>query len=107
MIYIIVKILLGKEWLEASNVVGVWALSSGIVIVLGHYTSEVFIAKGKPKLSFIAQILHLIVLVPTCIIASRGSFLTLVYSRSFIRLQSILVDIILLHFIIGISVKDI
>ena len=97
---LVVSILMGSRWSEANNIVGIWALISGIVIVLGHYSSEVYRSKGKPKLSFIAQVLHIIVLVPTCIIASRYGFYTLVIARALIRLELVLVHIIIMKFII-------
>lgn len=104
---LIVKILLGSKWGEASYVMGVWALTSGIVIVLGHYSSEVYRAKGKPKLSFIAQLLHLVVLVPVCIIASKYSFDVFVTARALIRLQLVIIHILIMQFIIKIPIKDI
>ncbi|MFA2832066.1 lipopolysaccharide biosynthesis protein [Bacillus paranthracis] len=97
------SILLGNQWEEASKVIGIWALTSSIMIVLGHFCSEVYRAKGKPKLSFLAQLLHLIVLVPVCLISSKYGFLVLVYARSLIRLQFVLVHFIIMKFVIGIS----
>ncbi|QUH25038.1 lipopolysaccharide biosynthesis protein [Serpentinicella alkaliphila] len=90
------NILLGSQWAEASNVIGTWALTSSIVIVFSYFCSEVYRSKGKPKLSFISQILHLIILIPACIISSKFGFWTLVYIRSWIRLQSTLVHFILM-----------
>ncbi len=104
---IVVNVFLGKQWAEASEVVGIWSLISGVVIIIGHYSSEVYRAKGRPKLSFFAQILHLIVLVPVCIIASSYGFEVLVKVRTLIRLQGIIVHMIIMQFIIGISIKDI
>lgn len=101
---VVVKILLGEAWIEANSVVGVWGIITGVVIVLGHYSSEVYRSKGMPKLSFIAQILHIIVLIPTCIIASQYGFSTLVNARALVRLQAVLVHIILMKFIIGIPI---
>lgn len=98
------KILLGSQWGEADGVIGIWALTSSVMIIFGHYCSEVYRAKGRPKLSFLAQILHLIALVPTCIISSKYGFWPLVYSRSLIRLQFIIVHFIIMKFAIGISV---
>lgn len=97
---IVVWILMGEGWLEANHVIGIWALMSGIVIVLGHYSSEVYRSKGKPKLSFIAQILHIIVLVPACIMASEHGFYTLVNARALIRLELVIVHLIIMKFII-------
>jgi len=97
-------ILLGSKWLEASGVVGVWALTSAIMIVFGYFCSEVYRAKGRPKLSFLAQILHLVVLVPTCIISSKYGFWSLVYARSWIRMESIFVHLAIMKFAIGFPV---
>lgn len=101
------QILLGSQWSEASVVIGLWALTSSIVIVFGHFCSEVYRAKGRPKLSFLAQILHLIVLIPACIISSNYGFWPLVYTRSWIRLQSVLVHFIIMKFALGIPILKI
>ena len=98
------EIMLGSKWSEASGVIGIWALTSSIMTVFGNLCSEVYRAKGKPKLSFIAQTLHLIVLVPACIISSKHGFWALVYTRSWIRLQFVLVHFILMKYVIGISI---
>ena len=49
---LVTKVMLGNRWNEASDVIGIWALTSAIMIVFGHYCSEVYRAKGRPKLSF-------------------------------------------------------
>lgn len=99
------EIMLGNKWSEASSVVGVWALVSSITIIMGNFCSEAYRAKGKPKLSFIAQLLHLIVLVPACIISAKFGFWALVYTRTLIRLQFILIHFVIMKLFIGISVK--
>src|SRR5690606_25193331 len=98
------QILLGNQWGEASKVIGVWALTSSIMIVYGHFCSEVYRAKGRPKLSFLGQILHLVVLIPTCLISSDYGFWVLVYARSWIRMQFVVVHFIIMKFAIGIPV---
>jgi O-antigen/teichoic acid export membrane protein len=97
------QIILGDKWIEASPVIGIWALTSSMMIVFSHFSSEVFRAKGRPKLSFVAQLLHLVVLVPVCVISAKYGFWPLVYARSLIRLQGILVSFIIMKFVIGIS----
>ncbi len=100
---LITRIILGEQWLEASGFVGLWALTSGITIVLSHYSSELYRAKGKPKLSVLVQWLHLIVLWPTIIIAAKYGFEILYISRSLVRLELILVNLIVMWVAIGIS----
>ena len=100
-------LLLGSQWNEASKVVGIWALTSSVMIVYGNYCSEIYRAKGQPKLSFIAQILHLIVLIPACIISARYGFWALVYTRSLIRLQFIVVHFFIMKYAIKFPLKSI
>lgn len=103
----VTQLLLGNQWMEASFVIGHWALTSGVTIVFGHYCSEVYRAKGRPKLSTLAQILHLIVLIPVCLIAGNYGFVSLVLARSWIRLQSIIVHFLLIKYFIGFSIYKI
>lgn len=100
------RLMLGNQWKEASGVIGIWALTSAIMIVFGHFSSEVYRAKGKPKLSFLAQVLHLIFLVPTCIIAAKYGFWVLVYSRALIRLQFVMVHLIIMKKVMKINVSQ-
>jgi PST family polysaccharide transporter len=101
------ELLLGSQWSEASGVIGIWALTSAITIVYGHFCSEVYRAKGKPKISFLAQLLHLIILIPVCIISSKFGFWFLVYARAWIRMQAILVHFIIMKFFMGIPILGI
>lgn len=100
---IITNIMLGSQWMEAAGFVGLWGLTSSLMIVLAHYSSEVYRAKGKPKLSVLSQWLHIIVLWPTVIIAVKYGFETLYTARALVRLQGILVNMILMYFVIKIS----
>ena len=61
---LITDILLGDQWGEASHFIGLWGLTSSITIVFAYYCSEVFRAKGKPKLSTLAQVVHMAFLIP-------------------------------------------
>ncbi len=101
------QIFLGSKWGEASNVIGVWALTSAIMIVMGYFNSEVFRAKGRPKLSFLSQVLHLVVLVPVCIISSNYGFWPLVYSRAWIRIQGLLVGMAIMKWCIKFPIEKV
>jgi O-antigen/teichoic acid export membrane protein len=98
------RILLGSQWNEASEVIGLCALTSAITIVFGYFCSEVYRAKGRPKLSFLTQVLYLAVLVPVCIISSKYGFLTFVHARFWVPVQGLLVDFIIMKLAIGIPV---
>ncbi|NLA83557.1 MAG: lipopolysaccharide biosynthesis protein [Clostridiales bacterium] len=101
------QIFLGNKWNEASNVIGIWALTSAIMIVLGHFNSEVFRAKGRPKLSFLSQVLHLVILVPVCIISSNYGFWPLVYSRAWVRIQGLLVGMAIMKWCIKFPIEKV
>lgn len=100
---LVTTVILGAQWIEASGFVGLWALTSGLTIVLSHYSSEVYRAKGKPKLSVLAQVLHVVVLWPVIILAVKHGFETLYIARSLVRLELILVNLIILSVAIKIS----
>jgi O-antigen/teichoic acid export membrane protein len=98
------RVLLGSQWAEASGIIGIWALTRSIMIVFGNLCSEAYRAKGKPKLSFWAQVFHLVVLIPVCIISAKQGFWSLVYARSWIQMQAVLVHFIIMWYVIGIPV---
>ena len=100
---LITDVLLGSQWLEASGFIGLWGLTSAITIVLAHYSSEVYRSKGRPKLSVIVQWLHMIVLYPVVIIAIKYGFEVLYISRSLVRLELILVNLIFMYMLVKIS----
>ena len=98
------EFILGEQWIEAAGFVGLWGLTSSITIVLSHYSSEVYRAKGKPKLSVLAQILHIVVLWPTVLITVKYGFETLYIARSLVRLELIGVNLCIMWLIIKMPV---
>lgn len=99
----ITYILLGNEWTEAAYLIGLWGLTSAFMIVLAHFCSEVYRAKGRPKLSVFAQFSHLIFLWPTVLISVKYGYEILCLSRSLIRFQGILVNLLIMYFLVKIS----
>lgn len=97
----ITLILLGEQWMEASHFIGLWGLTSAITIVLAHYSSEVYRAIGRPRLSVIAQWLHIIVLLPVVLIFVNKGFNSLCIARALVRLELVLVQLV----IMGVVVK--
>ena len=100
-------ILLGNQWLETADFMGLWALSSSVTIIFSHYNSEVFRSKGKPKLSVLSQVLHLAALIPVLLLTCSQGYATLTASRSLVRLEGILVSCIILQIIFGIKFTSI
>ena len=100
---LITLILLGKQWTEASFFVGIWGLCTSLVCVFGTFCREVYRAKGKPKISLIAQLLHLAFIIPVCIIFVDKGFDSLALARSLAYLQIIIVHMFLMGFVFKIS----
>lgn len=90
---VVTRILLGENWLEASNFLGIWSLCTALVATYGSFCREVYCAKGKPKVSVLAQILHLLFLVPVCFLSRPLGYNFFIYSRAFASLQ-----ILIIHF---------
>lgn len=101
----ITDIFLGDQWREAAYFIGLWGLTSSITIVLSHYSSEVYRAKGKPKLSVLAQVLHIVVLCPTVYIAVNYGFSVLCTVRALVRLELIGVNLIIMYVLMKMPLK--
>lgn len=99
----ITEILLGDQWTETAGFIGLWGLTSGVTIVLSHFSSEVFRAKGLPKISVLAQWLHILALWPTVLIAVNYGFTTLYIARCIVRIELIVVNVILMVIFIKMS----
>lgn len=102
---VITWLLLGEQWMEASGFIGLWGLTSALTIVLSHYSSEIYRSLGRPKLSVLAQWLHIIVLWPAIIIAVKYGFELLYIVRSFIRIELIVVNLVILYVALKFSVR--
>lgn len=103
---LVTDILLGSQWKEAAYLIGWWGLTNAVTIVLAHYCSEVFRAKGKPKLSVLAQWIHMAFLIPTVLIAVHYSFNTLSVARSLVRLTLVAGNLTILYYLVKISPLD-
>jgi len=101
----VVALLLGSQWKEAAGFVGIWAVMTGITIIFSTLASEVYRSKGNPKLSTFAQLLHILFLIPTVLITSEYSFSVLYISRSLIRIQFVIVNIIIMRVVYRFKLK--
>lgn len=100
-------ILLGDQWMETANFLGLWTLTSALTIIFSHYNSEIFRSKGRPRLSVLTQVLHLIVLVPVLLWGVGQGYEILTSARALVRLEIIVVSCIILQFAVKIRFLDI
>lgn len=102
---LVTKVLLGNTWLEAAPFIGIWGLCTTLVATYGTFSREAYRAKGKPKISLAAQLLHLTFVVPVCLWGVKRGFSTLIYVRSFAYLQIILMHMIFMKFAINFKIS--
>lgn len=100
---LLTEILLGKSWINASGIVGIWALVKSLVIVMGNLSSEVYRAKGNPKLSILSQVIYLALFIPSCIYSIRYGFEYFIITRASLMVGSILIDLVIMNIFVGIS----
>lgn len=97
------EIALGSAWLEAAPLMGIWGFVSAIAIIFNSYNGSVLIAKGKPKLSVIVQIVQIAAIIPAVYITAKMDFETLSYTRSLIRFFGMIVHAIVVWKLCGLS----
>lgn len=100
----VTEILLGSQWTEAAGFVGLWGLTSSLTITLSYYSSEVYRAKGRPKLSVLSQVLHIVVLWPVILWSIKYGFETLYVARSLVRIELIVVNMCIMGWVIKMPV---
>lgn len=103
---LVVKILLGSQWDEAADFIGLWAVIFSYSVVLGTYCNGLYNAVGKTFLSFSSQVLQLIVLIPTLIWAVNIDFTHLYIARSVVRIELILVQLIIMKVVFKFSIIE-
>lgn len=91
------SLLLGSQWMETADFLGMWALTSALTIVFHNPNSEAFRSQGRPKLSVLTQILHLIALIPAVALSMGKGYKILVFTRSAVRLEMILVSSVIAY----------
>lgn len=95
---LVTSILLGEQWTEAAGFIGTWALCGSVSIATTRYCSEMYRAKGRPILCFLAQLLMFAILVPGVIYSLKYGFKQLYIFRSCAELYFVLVNIIITYY---------
>lgn len=100
---LLTQILLGNQWSEASDFIGIWGLMSAITIIFSRFNTVIYPAIGKPRMSAVAQLSHLVVLIPVIIYSVDYGFETLFWSRSLVRFELIFVNLIITYYLVALS----
>ena len=101
----VTELMLGEQWVEASGFIGLWALTSTLTIIWSNFSAEVYRAKGRPKLSVLAQWLHIVALIPVALLFVRQSFEALYIARSLVRLEIIVVNLCIMGIVLKMSAR--
>lgn len=90
---LVTNIILGAQWKMAIEVVGLMALSTGLQTVMNSTASEIYRAKGEPKVSVFAQILYIMCLIPLAVMGIMQGF------EEFVRIRALIsVVFMLIHY---------
>lgn len=100
---LITYILLGEQWLRASNFIGVFGFSTAMLCVFADFPKEACKAKGKPYIQFYVQGLFLILLIFMCLYGVEKGFDSLGIIRSLANFILIAIYMIFMKIFINIS----
>ena len=90
------RILLGRQWMECSDFIGIYAIAMALTIVTSYFFSELYRAKGKPRVSTVVQIIYIIILIPSIYCAARFGFDTLCFTA-----VGLLGVFVIIHFVVS------
>lgn len=93
---VITWILLGEQWQEASGFIGLIGLSQALTILVANFASEVYRAKGEPKISLMMQSLFILLIVPFTIMGSKLKFEVLCKIRFGLLMAFVLMNTVML-----------
>lgn len=85
-----VDIIFGDKWSEAANIFGIMMITSALRTIFVSICSDAYRAKKKLQIPLIMQIIDIIIIVPTCMVAAKYGFWVLVFVRAIIKLDLII-----------------
>lgn len=100
---LITSILLGEQWGEAANFIGLWGLVNAVKIILSNYCSEAYRAVGKPRISVFVQLSQLLLLIPSLIYGAKEGYETLFVMRSLVSVELIVINLLTIQGTLKIS----
>ena len=102
----VTQFFLGKQWQEAEGFVGLLGLTTAFTVIYSHLNSEVFRAKGKPKLSILVQFIFLLFFIPSITLSVNYGFKILYITHSLLQLLMIIVSSFMMYYFCKISLFD-
>lgn len=96
-------ILLGKQWMEASRFIGLWALMNALTVVINDFAGTIYRSKGKPNISVFSQVIYLAFLIPITLWGVKGGFEHLCTVRPMVRIVGALMGLIIVHILFKIK----
>ena len=85
------KLLLGAQWVEATEFIGLWALMRALLIVFGMFGTTICMSLGNPRSIVVGQIIILSALIPVLLYSAQNGYETLYIARSLVVLWSVAV----------------
>ena len=104
---LVVEILLGSQWSDITDFVGLWAVMSAFTITYSNTACEVYRSKGLPQISFILQMAYMILYIPVIYITAHKGFAILCVASCLIRGVPVVLDIVVLHVKFGIRFSSV
>lgn len=92
-------ILLGDQWIDATEFLGIWGFLSSVTIIFSNFCSTYYRSKGKPMLSMISQAIYLCVLIPALFFSVKISFRALYYARSLATVFAVILSFVIMRIV--------
>lgn len=102
----VIQFFLGNQWIEAGGFVGLLGLTTAFTVIYSHLNSEVFRAKGKPRLSIFVQLIFLLFFIPSIILSANYGFKTLYITHSLLQLLMVFVSSIMMYYFCKINLSE-
>jgi PST family polysaccharide transporter len=99
-------IMLGKDWPDAGTIIGIMSLAEAVAVVFYELSRPALLAKGKIRTIFALLVVHLFLLILTCVISRQYGFLEFVYARAAIKLTLPILFLIAMHFIMKMRITQ-
>lgn len=103
---VITDILLGSQWHEACDFIGLWGLLSSVALVFGTFANGLYNAIGKTFLSFSVSLLTLVIMIPILLWAAPKGFECLYVSRSMLRISFVVIQLLAMTFFLKYPIKS-